>query len=601
MTRRGLAVLALVLCAVNGFAQSPVPTAGLAAETAGEWAQALDVYKKALDREPHDASLWVRVADIEARLGNPERSAAALQHAVKETPADAALLHRLSQAYAVIDQPLAALDAIERALAVSPDSVDFLRARGTLATWVADYGRAQDSYRRLSRLQPEDHEVALSLARVSAWGGRTDAAVEAYGRYLRARPDAAPVWIELARTEAWRGNYGAALEHLEGYQKRFGKDEEYSREVAAVLARSGRPGKALDTLEPMLRQHPDDYDLNLTRTIALAMQRRSREASDALATVQRLQPDTRDTQSAERVVRATLASAADPGMTVYGDSSGLEVQRFAPRATVSLASGRTFAAGSEHEMLTARAGSELEQVGGGVDARHDQIWTSAAQQFGRVTLRGRVGRARTAVRDLTTYAIGADFTPLDGLNVSAERSSGFFVVSPRTVGLGLTHVSHRARLDWSPGVRYQIVADAQYQTLSDGNHRWEFTLSPRRSVARTERLNLDLGAVVTRLATTTNFDHGYYDPRRYEYYAVSAYPYWKIRESIGLGMSLALGTQRDDFSPGFRFGGNATGEATIGIYHPWALKVTGGATFNQRLGSGAFRGYGAGMSIIRRF
>ena len=43
------------------------------------------------------------------------------------------------------------------------------------------------------------------------------------------------------------------------------------------------------------------------------------------------------------------------------------------------------------------------------------------------------------------------------------------------------------------------------------------------------------------------------------------------------------------------------GEATFGIYHPWALKVTGGGTFNQRLGSGAFRGYGAGVSLIRRF
>jgi tetratricopeptide (TPR) repeat protein len=601
MTGRVLVALALVLCAVNGFAQSAVPAAGLAAEAAGEWAQALDVYKKALDREPHDAKLWVRVADIEARLGNHEGSASALQRAVKETPQDATLLHRLSQAYAVIDQPLAALEAVERALALSPDSVDFLRAKGTLATWVADYGRAQDSYRRLCKLQPEDHDVSLSLARVSAWGGRTDAAVEAYNHYLRARPDAAPVWIELARTEAWRGNYGAALKHLETYQIRFGKDEKYSREVTAVLARAGRPGKALDTLAPMLRQHPDDYELNLTRTIALTMQRRAREASDALETVQRLHPDTRDTQSAQRVVRATLASAADPGVTMYGDSSGLEVRRFAPRATVSLASGTTLAAGSEHEMLTARTGSGLEQVGGNQDARHDQIWVSAAQQVGSVNLRGRLGQARTAVRDLTAYAIGADLTPIDGLKVSVERSSGFYVVSPRTLGLGLSHVSHRAQLDWSASVRYQVVADVLYQTLSDGNHRWEFTLSPRRSVARTERLNLDLGAVVTRLGTTTNFDHGYYDPRRYEYYAIAAYPYWKIRESIGVGMSLAAGTQRDDFSPGFRFGGNATGEATFGIYDPWALKVTGGATFNQRLGSGAFRGYGAGVSVIRRF
>jgi tetratricopeptide (TPR) repeat protein len=557
-----LATLACVLRALTGFAQSPVPAASLAAEA----------------------------TDL-----------AAFQRAVNDAPSDAAALLRLSQAYAAADQPGPALDAVERAFALSPDSVDILRARGTLATWVADYDRAQDSYRRLGKLQPDDQEVFLSLARVSAWGGRTDAAVEAYGRYLRGRPDAAPVWIELARTEAWRGNYAAALERLEAYQKRFGKNEEYAREVAAVQARASQPGKALETLEPMLRQHPDDYELNLTRTIALTMQGRAREASDALKTVQRLRPETRDTQSAERVVRATLASAADPGMTMYADSSGLDVQRLAPRATVSLASGATFAAGSEHEMLTAPAGSELAQVGGKSDARHDQIWVSAAQQFGGVNLRGRVGQARTAVRDLTAYAIGADFTMVDGLKVSVERNSGFFVVSPRTVGLGLTHVSHRAQLDWSPGVRYQLVGEALYQTLSDGNHRWEFTLSPRRSVARTERLNLDLGVTVTRLHTTTNFDHGYYDPSRHEFYAVTAYPYWKIHESVGLGLSLALGTQRDDFSPGFRLGGNATGEATFGIYHPWGLKVTGGATVNQRLGSGAFRGYGAGVTVIRRF
>ena len=110
------------------------------------------MYRSALERAPHDATLWVRVADIEARLGNVEGSVSALQHAVQEAPQDPALLQRLSQAYAVLDQPVAALDAVERALALSPDSVEFLRARGTLATWVADYGQAQDAYRRLSTL-----------------------------------------------------------------------------------------------------------------------------------------------------------------------------------------------------------------------------------------------------------------------------------------------------------------------------------------------------------------------------------------------------------------------------------------------------------------
>ena len=191
MTTPVLVAVALVLGAVNAFAQSAIPAEGLAAEQAGNWAQARDIYEASLEREPHDAALWTRVADIEAHLGNLEGNVAALRHAIDEAPNDATLHQRLSQGYALLNQPLAALEAIERAVALSPSSVDFLGARATLATWLPDYGRAQDSYRRLLQLQPENHELALNLARVSAWGGRSDAAVDAYRRYLRHDPRAA--------------------------------------------------------------------------------------------------------------------------------------------------------------------------------------------------------------------------------------------------------------------------------------------------------------------------------------------------------------------------------------------------------------------------
>ena len=601
MKKRIFIPLLLVLHTAAAYAQSPVPAAGIAAEAAGEWTQARDIYKNVLDREPHDAKLWVRVADIEARLGDVEGSAASLRRAIQEAPQDANLHQRLSQAYAVLQQPLAALEAIERALALAPNSVEFLRARGTLATWVADYDRAQDSYRRLFAMQSGDHDALLSLARVSAWAGRTDAAVDAYSRYLRVDPGTSAIWIELAKAESWRGNYSAALETLEKYRTRFGEDDAYSREVAGVLARSGRPGKALDTLEPMLRQHPDDYDLNLSRTIALAMQGRARAANDSLDTLRHLQPNSGDTQAAERVVRRVSASAADPGVSVYGDSSGLEVQRLAPHAIVQWSTGTTVSAGYTHEMLTAPAGSDLAQANGRPDAKHQEIWVTGAQQLGVMNVHGRVGQERTMAGDRTAYAIGADLTAVDRVKFSVERNSGYLVVSPRTIGLGLTQVSHRAQLDWSPTFSSQLVVDASYQELSDGNHRWELTVSPRHSVARMERLNLDLGGQVSLLHTDTNFNNGYYDPNRYGYYAGTANPYWKVTESIGLGLSLALGVQRDDFSPSFRLGGNATGEATFGIYNAWVLKISGGEMFNQRLGTGAFRGYGAGVSLIRRF
>ena len=87
----------------------------------------------------------------------------------------------------------------------------------------------------------------------------------------------------------------------------------------------------------------------------------------------------------------------------------------------------------------------------------------------------------------------------------------------------------------------------------------------------------------------------------YEQYAVTAYPYLKIRENIGLALTAAMGAQREASSPAFHFGGTLSGEATFGIYEPWVLKISSIATMNRRLDSGAFRGFGASMVLIRRF
>jgi hypothetical protein len=114
-------------------------------------------------------------------------------------------------------------------------------------------------------------------------------------------------------------------------------------------------------------------------------------------------------------------------------------------------------------------------------------------------------------------------------------------------------------------------------------------------------MNLDLGFSVYQLGTSLDLDNGYYDPGRYENYSLTALPYLKLSENVGIGVVLAGGVQRDDRSPSFRFGANAAAEATFGIYEPWVLKISGSITTNQRLDSGAFKGYGGGVSLARRF
>ena len=206
------------------------------------------------------------------------------------------------------------------------------------------------------------------------------------------------------------------------------------------------------------------------------------------------------------------ASTVEPGMSVYGDSSGLEVQRIAPRATVQLSKGTAFAGGYEHEMLTARPGAASSRSAGTQTRR--TITCGSAPRSGSACQPPRPRRSGAGGdAGLIAYAAGADFTPFDGLKFSVERNSGFFVLSPRTVGLGLRQLGHRAQLDWLP--RCELAGcrcRCSHQTLSDGNRRWEFTISPRYSVARTAQLNLDLGFLVSQMGTHKNLDHGYYDP-----------------------------------------------------------------------------------------
>ncbi len=603
MTMNRLILLGALLSALStsvARAQSPMPAAAVASEAAGRWDEAIAGYQAVLTQSPDRADLWLRIANIEAARQNTTASIAALQRAGSILKADATVFAKLSQAHAIAGQPAEALAAIEVALVQIPDSEEYLRARATLATWVADYSRARDSYRRLAKLKPEDVNLLVDYARVSAWDGATDEAAGLYRRYLKSYPEAADVWLELARAESWRGNYAGATSVLEEHRERFGASAASAHQLAAVMASGGRPRAAEAVISPLLRQAPDDYQLNLTRTIALAMQQRAGEASASLDTVRRLEPNARDTRSAERVLRSMLASTADSRFAAYSDSDELRVRRLEPRASILIRTGTRVAGGYEHTRLDARRASGLDQVNGSASAEYRHGWARISQKVGPLTIGGQLGQAKAEGRELTTYAFRTELFPRDGIRIAAERSSGFFVISPRTVGLGLTEVTHRVELELMPTLRYQIAMEAAYRDLSDGNRRWEVTVSPRRSMARTSRFNLDLGASAYVLATTNDLSNGYYDPRRYEQYALVASPYFKIHEDVGLGVTLAAGAQREGARE-FRFGGTVGSEATFGIYQPWVLKVAGSATLNRRLESGAYRGIGGTVVLVRRF
>lgn len=602
MKRLIFTLVVTALFAANAGAQpSTIPSTALALEGEERWTEALQIYRDQVLQHPTSAELWLRIADIEAKLGRTQDSISSLQRAADASPGDARLMSRLSQAYAAAGFAAAALRTIEGALAVQGDSEEYLRAHATLATWAGEYSGAANSYRRLRERHPDEQELVLSLARVSMWGGSSDAAAAAYREYLAA-PDAAPeAWLELARAESWRGNVVAALNALQQYATLFGETAAYSRERVAVLARGGRPREALRELQPLLAASPNDYDLTLSRTIALAAARRHGAALSSLTSTDVLKPGHADTRAAESLVRSMLGSNLGPSTTFYSDSDGLQSFAVTPRFDFGFRTDTRVSGGYEHIDLRARVGSGLEQISGASSATVEHVWAGLTQRVGALTVGGRVGQARPEAHELTTYGAFIRFVPADSFAASVERSSGFAAISPRTAGLGLTRFSNRALIDWLPSMRYHVALEGSYETLSDGNARWEASISPRAAITRSQRLNFDLGLMVHQFGATKNLDNGYYDPRRYEYYSVVVFPYWKISENVGIALSGGIGVQRDDASRRFRLGTNGSAEATFGIYERWLLKVYGSTTSNRRLDSGGFSGVSAGVGLVRRF
>ena len=534
----------------------------------------------------------------------------ALEKATLAAPGTASLYARLSQAYATAGYAEAALHAIDGALALAARS-------GRVSPRTSDTGhvgwRLPGRAGHLSRVCRPPIRMISTLPSASPGRARGPATPTRRSSSTSAISPAtvrtSPCGWSSRRPSRGEATAAAAIKAIDTYKARGGDTDRYLAETAAVLASAGRPGKADDLASRLLAQSPGNYELNFTHAMALAGQERAKDARASLDILRQLGRIAR--RRAPRSVCSARSCRRRPNRrsTIYGDSDNLAVQRFAPRAVVALSSGTQFSAGYERSRLEARArqrpGWYRRRDAGAITTTCGPVPHSDS---GPIAINGQVGyatsggarphdiwhRDRRATRGQHPIHAVADVGPAGRLAEDASVSAWW----PSPTARRSTGHRRSARMSSSM---------ASYQQLSDGNRRWEITFSPRRTVARAAGFNLDLGASVYRLETSHDFDHGYYDPRRYEYYAATMYPYFKVRENVGVGIMAGLGVQRDNTSPSFHFGGNVGGGSdvrhlsTLGIEAEWQRHAQRPA--RQRCVPWIRRQRGAGppvLNLIRR-
>lgn len=545
---------------------------------------------------------WLRMADVHALGNDTAASAAALKEAARLAPQDHALFYRLAQSYPNRQDAAEAAAAIARAVELDPGNLEYLRTRADLAAWRGDYDTALDSHRRILAISPDDPGARLGTARVLHWQSRTDESARAYRDYLARQPAVAIAWLEYSMVVAEMGDYPRALALLEDYRQRFGDNVGYRKQKARVLAWAERPTPALGLVGDLESSLRDDYELDYTRTVALHHAHRPREALASLAEVTRLRPDSKETTDLARFIRTPLRSNATLGLGYHAGSDDVSLRHTYLRGEYVINPETRLFGGTDRQSIHADSGSGYEKPDGGTSIDYGRAWLGIRHGASPgVSLDAQIGGGRAEGDSRFIYKVGADLQPQDELALRLAHRQDLFTASPRAAKLGIERRATTVDASWTPDLRWTVDSRLGYDTLSDGNDRWEAALAPRRAVLRTQRLNLDLGVSGRWFGYDEDPGNGYYAPSLYQRYALTAFTYWKLSDDDGVSVAFSYGPYKDDTMSGFRTGGDIVAEGFFDIYRDWFLDVKAGVS---HYGGGATSGYRSRLfeiSLTRRF
>jgi tetratricopeptide (TPR) repeat protein len=565
--------------------------AGLKFESQANWQQAADTFEKLVKANPNRHEVWLRMSDIYAKLGKIDQTLVSLRRVVSIKGDNPVYFQKLSQAYSVNQDPKAALRAIELAVALAPNNRSYLYSKAELAGWAKDNESALQAYSALIKLDPTDSKALLGRARVYTWIGKVDKSAVDYKNYLSMKPNDNEALFEYARVELWRGDFHDTLIHLEKYKANNGDLKKYDELKARTLAWTTKLDEARDIVETQLPNEPNNFDANVTNTLVLANNNEPKEAIDSLLILDRLKPDDLETRNIRRFVLTPVRSNLAPRFRYYQDSDGIKI--YTPRADFQyfINPETKIIGGAELNFLKARSNSGFENINGSRTITHQKIWLGIGHRFSpRLAVDVSVGGARAQGVN-STFAFDAKLfaRPTDRVRLTFYGNRDFYIVSPRSVSLGVKRTLGGMRLNWVPGSRTFVDADFSYGRFSDGNNKFELDIAPRRAVLRRENFNLDLGVRASIYGYSKDLNNGYYDPN------------WKINENNNVNFVFMYGAQRDTFTQKFKFATNGSVEGKFGIYDNVMFRVAFSGLNNSRANSGAFRGFSFETGLIFRF
>lgn len=179
-------------------------TGGATAYKAGDYASALEHYKKAVSLNPNDGDALNNLGQLLARNGDPAAAIPHFQKAVRLYPSVWAYRFNLAHAHGRLGDWSQAADDYRQARTLFPDDYVTHFNLGMALHRMGDEEAAVYTFRRGAELAPSEPSFPLALGMSYEQMNRTDDAVKSYEQYLAMSPPAPEADKVKARIEQLR-------------------------------------------------------------------------------------------------------------------------------------------------------------------------------------------------------------------------------------------------------------------------------------------------------------------------------------------------------------------------------------------------------------
>lgn len=154
-------------------------------EIAGQWFQAMAVYRKLLSKEPRNAQLRMSLGNLLYRLNDYETAAREYKEALKEMPTSPELWYNLGNCRLDIGDLPAARENYQKALKQVPTFHPAIRQLGVIEQKKGNFSLALEWYEKALKIAPSEPETLASIASVYTRLGLVGKAIDFYKQAVK--------------------------------------------------------------------------------------------------------------------------------------------------------------------------------------------------------------------------------------------------------------------------------------------------------------------------------------------------------------------------------------------------------------------------------